>query len=194
MSCHGIQDRRGRLHFAASNTRRDRLAGTAVEAAFVNAQFENSFAGGRVVMLDCCFSGSFASGFVGKSALGSPLAGEVGRGYVVLTATDAFEYAFEGRNLTLNEPQPSLFTDAIARGLTVPEADRDRDGWISTTDLYDYVYSDVARRAEQKPGYFAIGVEGKILLSRVVHSSGPRGGAPESSPAIRIEAPYLGDG
>lgn len=167
VSCHGVQDRRGRLYFATTDTRLDRLAATALAAAFVDEQLSNSMAGGRVLILDCCFSGSFARGLAVKTSANSPLAGTIGRGYFVLTATDAFEYAFEGESPRGIKPQLSVCTEAIILGLQSGLADRDGDGWVSAYDLYDYVYDIVKQAAKQTPTYFASNVEGKLLLARV---------------------------
>jgi hypothetical protein len=173
LSCHGVQDRHGRLYFATTNTRLDRLAATALAATFVDEQLSHSMAGGRVLILDCCFSGSFARGLTVKSSVSRPLAGKIGRGYFVLTATDAFEYAFEGESPRGIKLQLSVFTEAIIAGLESGLADRDGDGWVSAHDLYDYVYGVVKQTATQTPTYFASNVEGELLLARVPQTAQP---------------------
>jgi hypothetical protein len=166
-SCHGLRDAWGRLHFASTNTNRNRLASTAVSAAFVNEQVERSRAQRKVLLLDCCFSGSFSAGFKGAPPEKFKVIDELAsRGYVIITASDALEYAFEGEELTWDEPRVSIFTDAIVKGLATGVADIDGDGWISTTDLYNYVYSTVPERADQRPMYFANQVSGEIVIAR----------------------------
>jgi hypothetical protein len=159
VSGHGVTDRRGRLHYATSNTNLKRLASSSMPVPFLMDQMENSNAQARVFILDCCFSGSLAEGFTAKSAPGSLLAGQVGRGYVVMTATDSLEFAYE-------DGIRSIFTEALVSAFTDPAADRDGDGLISTTDLYDHIYPVVTGQADQKPNYFAVGVEGKVILGR----------------------------
>jgi YVTN family beta-propeller protein len=187
LSCHGVQDRRGRLYFAATNTRLNRLAATALGSAFVDEQLSNSVAGGRVLILDCCFSGSFARGLAVKSSVGSPLADKIGRGCFVLTATDAFEYAFEGESPRGVKPRLSVCTEAIIAGLDSGLADRDGDGWVSTQDLYDYVYDVMKQKATQTPTYFASNVEGRLLLARVPTARSSTG-RDATAPPVR-EAP-----
>lgn len=185
LSCHGVQDRHGRLYFATTNTRLDRLAATALAAAFVDEQLSHSMAGGRVLILDCCFSGSFARGLAVKSSVSSPLAGKIGRGYFVLTATDAFEYAFEGESPRGVKPQRSAFTEVIIDGLDSGLADRDGDGWVSAHDLYDYVYGVVKQTTTQTPTYFATNVEGRLLLARVPQTAQPTSAHDAGTPPVQ---------
>jgi hypothetical protein len=97
LSCHGLLDARRRLYFAAADTRKDRLAATGVEAAWVLDQLEHCRARRQVLILDSCFSGAFAHGAKGEVDLGlrDRFLGQ-GRGRVVLTASTATEYSFEG--------------------------------------------------------------------------------------------------
>jgi chaperonin GroEL len=194
VSCHGVQDRRGRLYFATTNTRLDRLAATALSAAFVDEQLSNSIAGGRVLILDCCFSGSFAHGLAVKSSFSSPLAGKVGRGYFVLTATDAFEYAFEGESSRGIRPRLSICTEAIVAGLQSGLADRDGDGWVSAHDLYEHVYDVVKQAAMQTPTYFASNVEGRLLLARVPQTAQPSTAHGVVTPPVQGKVAAAGTG
>ena len=70
LSCHGLLDARRRLYFAATDTRKDRLGSTGVEAAWVLDQLEHCRARRQVLILDSCFSGAFAHGTKGEADLG----------------------------------------------------------------------------------------------------------------------------
>ena len=70
LSCHGLLDARRRLYFAATDTRKDRLGSTGVEAAWVLDQLEHCRARRQVLILDSCFSGAFALGAKGEADLG----------------------------------------------------------------------------------------------------------------------------
>ena len=70
LSCHGLLDARRRLYFAASDTRKDRLGSTGVEAAWVLDQLEHCRARRQVLVLDSCFSGAFAQGAKGEADVG----------------------------------------------------------------------------------------------------------------------------
>ena len=71
LSCHGLVDARRRLYFAASDTLKDRLASTGVEARWLLDQLEECRARRQVVILDCCFSGAFATSAKGDNTLSS---------------------------------------------------------------------------------------------------------------------------
>ena len=64
LSCHGLLDAYRRLYFAATDTRKERLGSTGVEAAWVLDQLEHCRARRQVLILDSCFSGAFAHGSV----------------------------------------------------------------------------------------------------------------------------------
>ena len=115
LSCHGLQDDRRRLYFAATDTRKDRLQSTGVESAWVVDQLERCRARRQVLIIDSCFSGAFAHGAKGEADLGlkDRFLGQ-GRGRVVLTASTATEYSFEGDPDTTT-PAGSVFTAALVR-------------------------------------------------------------------------------
>ena len=71
LSCHGLVDARRRLYFAASDTVKERLASTGVEARWLLDQLEECRARRQVVILDCCFSGAFASNTKGDTTSSS---------------------------------------------------------------------------------------------------------------------------
>ena len=104
LSCHGIKDDNGRLHFAARDTDKRLLASTAVSADFVHAQMRRCRAKSIIVLLDCCYSGAFLSGTKGDPAVHvkDELAGH---GRAIITATNRTEYAWEGDRLQRTGPR-----------------------------------------------------------------------------------------
>src|SRR5215475_13745237 len=97
LSCHGVLDGNGRLYYAATNTRRQRLAATAIAASWLNERLEDCRARRQILVLDCCHSGAFAKGAKGDAELALQQRFEPhGRGRVVLTASRSTEYSFEG--------------------------------------------------------------------------------------------------
>jgi len=103
LSCHGLLSSRRRLYFAAADTDRDRLASTGLDARWLLECLDECRARRQVMILDCCFSGAFALTKSGKGSqdvgLKEQLGLEEGRGRVVLTASRATEYSFEGEPL-----------------------------------------------------------------------------------------------
>jgi len=200
LSCHGLLDNYRRLYFAATDTRKDRLGSTGVESAWVLEQLEHCRARRQVLILDSCFSGAFAHGAKGEAALGlqDRFLGQ-GRGRVVLTASTATEYSFEGEPTDAAiTPAGSVFTTALVQGLRSGAADTDHDGHVSVDDAYAYVFDQVqAAGAAQTPQRWLYGAEGRILLAR--NPAGPvitpaplpeslRVGLDSPHPGIRIGA------
>lgn len=170
-SGHGIKDEDGKLYFATPNTKRNRLMSTAVSASFVNDLMRRTRSRSQVLLLDCCFSGAFAKGMIAKS--GSPVGSSIGskdyfqgRGRVVLTASDAMQYAFEEDELMESGEVNSIFTSAIVDGIESWKADRDNDNRISITELYDYVDSYVHdRNPNQRPSMWSLETQGEIIIA-----------------------------
>ena len=163
LSCHGLLDARRRLYFAATDTRKDRLGSTGVESAWVLDQLEHCRARRQVLILDSCFSGAFAHGAKGEADLGLPdrFLGQ-GRGRVVLTASTATEYSFEGDPTDWPAPAGSVFTAALVQGLRTGAADTDHDGHVSVDDAYAYVFDQVqAAGAAQTPQRWLYGAKDK---------------------------------
>jgi hypothetical protein len=170
-SCHGVKDTRGRLHLAARDTDLSVLGATSVPAGFVHDALDATQSRRVVLVLDCCYSGAFARGASVRSGNDVHIADEfgTGSGRVVLTASSATEYAFEGKDLTQSQAQPSVFTAALVDGLQTGAADQDADGEISIDELYDYTYRRVRDRTPgQAPMKWSFGVEGSLVVARSV--------------------------
>lgn len=183
LSCHGIKDNDGLLYFATTNTDPDLPASTAIPAEFLRNQILRSRAKSIVLLLDCCYSGSFLTGMKGDGNIDihEELAGH---GRAVITATDRTEYAWEGDNLLKFEPEPSRFTGAIIRGLQTGEADLDHDGKIAVDELYEYVYEQLRRaKTRQTPRKWA-DLEYRVFVA-TAKASGPQ----VSRESTKIQAP-----
>src|SRR5262249_21968534 len=153
----------------------------------------------QVLILDSCFSGAFAHGAKGEADLGlqDRFLGQ-GRGRVVLTASTATEYSFEGDPTDAVIPAGSVFTAALVRGLRTGAADVDHAGLVWVADAYASVFAQVrAAGAAQTPQRWLYGAEGQILLARspagpaVIPAPLPeslRAGLDSPHPGIRIGA------
>src|SRR5215469_8549883 len=168
-SGHGLRDENGHLYFATVDTKlldhsRPKKA-SAVSANFVKDVLQSSNSRRQVLVLDCCYSGAFASGLLAR---GAPEAGvrdqfEAGRGLVVLTASNAIQQSFERA-----DGEPSVFTRHLVRGVETGDADLDRDGHISLDELYEYVHDRVRDETpQQRPMKWAFDVEGEIVIAQV---------------------------
>ncbi|MGX6603449.1 caspase, EACC1-associated type [Micromonosporaceae bacterium Da 78-11] len=170
LSCHGVLNSRDQLHFAAVNTRRNRLGATAIAAAWLHDRLEECDARRQVLILDCCFSGAFAGT---KAAADLDLERRLlgaGRGRDLLTASRGSEYSFEGEPLPGGEGARSMFTAALVDGIRSGAADVNNDGLISVEDAFHHAADTLkAAGAQQNPQYFRSRGEGKIVIARNPH-------------------------
>ncbi|MEU3217059.1 AAA domain-containing protein [Streptomyces sp. NPDC006971] len=166
LSGHGAYHREdGQLYYVTTDTEADRLQQTALEASYVTDQLEKCAARRKVLLLDCCFSGSAVQGFRSKGASRSATAPVVEAGGVhVITASQHWEQAF-----TTDADQPSQFTRAIVEGLHSGQADLDGDGQVSANDLFRHISRDLQKAPDgrrQTPTQSSLHVTGDIYLAR----------------------------
>jgi hypothetical protein len=180
-SGHGVRDDRGYLYLALKDTRHNRLRATAIPASFITSEMDASRSRRQVLILDCCHSGAFAQGMKGTpgEAVGTASAFKgTGYGRVVLTASDATQYAWESEgSLVVGKALNSVFTRYLIEGMRTGVADRDADGWVGLDELYDYVYEHVVTSTEtpgQTPHMWSFGQEGKIFIALNPHPVQPK--------------------
>ncbi|WP_051807686.1 caspase family protein [Actinoplanes subtropicus] len=171
-SCHGLKDQRGRRYLAAADTELSALAATGLPASFVSEQMGESASRSVLLVLDCCYSGAFAHDTAVRADRSVHIADAFrggGTGRVVLTASSATEYSFEGGRITSYEAQPSVFTEALVRGLRTGAADLDHDGEISVDELFEHA-SQRVREAQvgQVPRKWAYESTGPLVVARSV--------------------------
>lgn len=168
-SGHGVLDDRGRLYLAVKDTDTKALRAKAIPANFITDEMDNSRSKRQVVILDCCHSGAFARGTKGApgASVGTASAFEgLGFGRVILTASDATQYAWEG-NQIIGDAENSLFTHFIVQGIQTGEADSNRDGKITVDELYDYAYSRILDKTpKQVPGKWSFKEQGELIIAK----------------------------
>ncbi|MBV9767673.1 MAG: caspase family protein [Acidobacteriaceae bacterium] len=114
---HVLKDDEGRLYLAMTNTRRDDLVFTALSAEQIDYAMNSCSSRQKVLILDCCYSGAFPAGRISKAdAQVHTLERFQGKGRVVLTASDATQYSFEGNHI-IGEGTRSVFTRHLVEGL-----------------------------------------------------------------------------
>ena len=164
-SCHGVKDEDGELYLAASDTDLQLLSATGISAAWLNERISRTRSRRTVVLLDCCFSGSFPSGLRARGDDVDAPQQLQGRGRAIITASNAMEYAYEGEQLK-GRGRPSVFTEAVVEGLRTGEADLDQDQRVSIDDLYRYVYDRVRERTPSQTPSIKSDLEGPLYLAR----------------------------
>jgi uncharacterized caspase-like protein len=168
---HGLKDQAGRLYLAASDSRIDLLASTAISATFVSDAIAGCRARQVVLLLDCCFSGAFPAGMVARSAPTIDAAEQLaGHDRVVITSSGAMEYSFEGDDdpVRTGDVLPgSVFTNTLVRGLRTGAADLNHDGIVDIEELYTYLYEEVRRIVPQQTPSRNSSLSGKLVFARV---------------------------
>jgi|GEM_PF-5777356 len=171
-SGHGIKSEDGKLYFAQANTLRKRLLSTSIPADQINELMKKSRSKRQIMILDCCYSGAFAKGLVAKAdpSMGLKERFEDGTGRIILTASDAMQYAFEGPDLKIQgeaAPIRSVFTNLLVEGLQNRQADYNHDGLVSPDDLHHYISGHIREISTgQNPKIWKFEAEGDIFIAR----------------------------
>ncbi|GAA2733167.1 caspase, EACC1-associated type [Streptomyces nogalater] len=163
----------GQLYFLTRDTDPADLPGTAVPAEFLERMLQTCRAASKVVLLDCCSSGSVVQGWTAKGPSAEPdrpAASTLLRptGVYFITASDALQAAS-----AMAPPGSSLgtsrFTGEIVEGL---RNGRIKDGgWITPDDLFDYLTAQMARNGvpeEQRPTKSTIRATRSLPFARSV--------------------------
>jgi YVTN family beta-propeller protein len=163
-SGHGLKDDNGRLHLAMADTKRTRLRSSTVPAQLIDEAMTDSLSRQNVLILDCCYSGSYEAQQFAKSDPAVHFDTLTGRGRTILTASASTQYAFEG-SIPHGEAPRSVFTRHLVDGLRDGTADLDHDGDITVDELYQYVHDRVvAEQPNQRPKKLDQ-VEGRTILA-----------------------------
>lgn len=174
-SGHGIKDDRGRLYFAATNTRKnpkgELIRSSAVSARFVHDIMENSRCKRQAVILDCCFSGAFDPVLMAKDDGSVDLQAQLGSpGRVVLTSSSSTQYSFQQEDAEL-----SIYTRFLVEGIETGVGDADEDGFVSADELHKYAASKVQEIApNMTPRIIVIKEEGYNLILAKARISDPK--------------------
>ena len=162
-SGHGITDDSDRLYLATRRTGKDTFRSTAVSASFIQGIMrDRSYQRQHVLILDCCYSGAFAEGWLAKRAdinLKPQLEVE---GSVVLTSSTSTQKSYEDK-----EGELSLYTNYIVQGIESGAAESDGDGMISADELHEYAKQHVqATKPAMKPEIYGYRQGIKIVISQ----------------------------
>lgn len=163
------------LYFLTRDTDPDDLPGTAVPAQFLERTLQACRAASKVVLLDCCSSGSVVQGWTAKGGsepgtdekpAGSTLLQPTGVYFI--TASDALQAAsaMAPPGSTLGT---SRFTGEIVEGLRSGRITD--DGWVNPDHLFDYLTAQMARNGvpeEQRPTRSIFRATRNVPLARSV--------------------------
>ncbi|KUN90258.1 peptidase C14 [Streptomyces bungoensis] len=161
------------LYFLTRDTDPDDLPGTAVPAEFLERMLQSCRAASKLVLLDCCSSGSVVQGWTSKGSGEEPARPAPSTllrptGVYFITASDALQSAS-----AMAPPGSSLgtsrFTGEIVEGLRNGRIKG--GGWITPDDLFDYLTAQMARDGvpeEQRPTKSTIRATRSLPFARSV--------------------------
>ncbi len=144
-SGHGIKHPdTGQLFLAVNETDKQAPRHTAIRANGLLEQLEEARASRKCVILDCCYSGAFGRKGAGVEMLDydEDLEPHEGKGVVVLSSSNEYEESLESER-----HGHSLFTHYLLEGMD-GAADKNEDGVITPTELYNYAYDRVRVEAD----------------------------------------------
>ncbi|MCH0538952.1 caspase family protein [Streptomyces sp. MUM 203J] len=186
----------GQLYFLTRDADPDDLPGTAVPAEFLERMLQSCRASSKVVLLDCCSSGSVVQGWTAKGAADEgqrPAPSTLLRptGVYFITASDALQAASAmapaGSSLGT-----SRFTGEIVEGL---RSGRIKDsGWITPDDLFEYLTAQMVRNGvpeEQRPTKSTIRATHSLPLARSVARSVQLPAPPADAAGPALVSPAL---
>ncbi|MFI9583945.1 AAA domain-containing protein [Streptomyces sp. NPDC052236] len=163
------------LYFLTRDADPDDLPGTAVPAEFLERMLQSCRASSKIVLLDCCSSGSVVQGWSAKGAPGEDLDRQPApstllrpTGVYFITASDALQSAS-----AMSPPGSTLgtsrFTGEIVEGLRNGRIKG--NSWITPDDLFDYLTAQMARNGvpeEQRPTKSTIRATRSLPFARSV--------------------------
>lgn len=163
----------GQLYFLTRDADPADLPGTAVPAEFLERMLQSCRAASKLVLLDCCSSGSVVQGWTAKGPSGerdrtAPSTLLRPTGVYFITASDALQAAS-----AMAPPGSSLgtsrFTGEIVEGLRNGRVKE--GGWITPDDLFDYLTAQMSRNGvpeEQRPTKSTIRATRSLPFARSV--------------------------
>ncbi len=161
-------DTNGELFLVARDTRKECIRANSIPAYFIKNELEASASRRKIMILDSCYSGAFCRGAKASEpmTITQNTFESNGYGYVVLTASDATQYAWEGdRTNDLELSYNSVFTHYLIEGIETGKADKDGDGQINLEELYEYVIKQMGDK-KQKPRKWNYNQEGALYISQ----------------------------
>ncbi|MCP4104499.1 MAG: SUMF1/EgtB/PvdO family nonheme iron enzyme [Desulfobacteraceae bacterium] len=162
-SGHGKLNDTGHLYLATTNTVMIELESTSISVNEIKSFMDVSSSRKKVLILDCCYSGAVDKIF-------TRLRGGVddqlqmisrGQGTCIMTASTGIQAAVEKE-----ADKHGVFTKHIIEGIRTGKADLNKDGWITTDELYRYVYEHVCEGGCQEPMKWDLNIRGELVIAK----------------------------
>jgi hypothetical protein len=184
-SGHGLKTDDGELFFATRNTRQKLLRSSSLPAGLLRDVMRYSGCDRQILILDCCYGGAFARGFKSDDTVDASERFQ-GYGTVVLTASNALEFAWEDPD-DEDADRSSVYTSVLVEGLRDLAADLDGDGRVTVEELHKFARKRIQQlHVAQTPTMSSVGQEGELVVGR----GAPRPRTTSASANIDL-APYF---
>ncbi|AFY57222.1 hypothetical protein Riv7116_4809 [Rivularia sp. PCC 7116] len=164
-SGHALINNKGNLFFAAKDSKKydydgELIESTAIPASFIRERMDASKSLKKVVIIDCCYSETFRSdNYTGnKVDIKAELDGE---GRAILVSSDSIDYHFK------EDKELSTYTNFLVKGIKEGVAASDKDGWITLSEIHQYIASNVKNVANMEPQLYSSPETNKINLAKV---------------------------
>jgi uncharacterized caspase-like protein len=165
---HGLVDESGQLFLATVDTRLDRLAETALSAAYLTERMDLSFSRQQMLLLDCAYNCVYTPAAESEPVSSVRLT-EIfkGRGYgrVVMTPVDTIPYALTEPD-TVSVVTEAGFTRDLIDCLQSGAADADNDGQIGLDELAGYLQQQTTRTGRLQPCLRGYGDPDRFIIAR----------------------------
>lgn len=157
---HGFTDNYGKLFLATKDTRAKARYATSIPGDHLKNVITQSKCQTVALILDCCYSGAIDSNTRGDidESVKRTLATN---GLFILTASTSIETAAESE-VEDGKKRMGRFTAAIVNGIESGEADGNRDGLISLSDLAEWTQKTVRG---QEPRFWAVNAKGDPTIA-----------------------------
>jgi len=161
-SGHGFLEGTNMLFLCAKDSKKHKLISTAIPEFSLKSMLYNCACRKRIILLDCCNSGRFKGGNIAEN-----LSGE---GQFVITSGRGKDLANDA-----NDPgKPSPFTKHLVNGMLNDDLDINNDGFVSVTELYQYVDEHLHQETKLRPGQSFDNVKGDLPICKRENDDGKK--------------------
>ncbi len=138
LSGHAILNNQGQLFFPCRDTGRSHLELTAYPLSELKAELEACRSQQHVVILDCCFSGTFAKDMIAPQDFETIAQDFSSTRRALLTSPTSIDYSTQHKSKA-RSTYTQFLLDALETGMADGSINRPLDGTVDVTELHAYI-------------------------------------------------------